>query len=73
MRLTYNDIVSARLWAESYKGDDDVLDVYMHKLLSLMAEAHEKSRAFHEREIAECMRLSAELEGRFKVEPEEEF
>lgn len=73
MKLTFNDIVSARLWAEANHGEDDVLDVYVHKLLSLVSQTHEENAGYHTRQVDQCRCLMEEIESRFKVEGSEEF
>ncbi len=71
MKLTHNDIMSARLWAESYAGDDDPLDVFAHKLLELVAQAAEENAGYHERSAREARKLADEIAARFKVEGDE--
>jgi hypothetical protein len=71
MKLTFNDIVSARLWAEANHGDDDVLDVFQWKLLALVAQTHEENAGYHQRQVDQCRGLMAEIESRFKVEGDE--
>lgn len=73
MKLTHNDIVSARMWAESYAGDDNPLDVMCHKLLMLVAQAAEENAAYHQRSADEAKRLADETAERFKVEGGDEF
>lgn len=68
MKLTFNDIVSARMWAEANHGEDDVLDVYVHKLLALVAQSHEENAGYHTRQVDQCRGLMEEIEARFKVE-----
>lgn len=71
MKLAYNDIVSARLWAEANHGEDDVVDVLCHKLLGLVAQSHAENAGYHERQVEQCRALMVEIEARFKVEGEE--
>lgn len=70
MKLTFNDITMSRMWAEAHHGDDDVLDVFVHKLLSLMAQSHAENAGYHERQVDQCRALMGEIEARFKVEDE---
>ncbi len=70
-RLTHDDIVSARHWAETNAGDDNPLDVMAHKLLEHMAGNHGDSSGYHERTQSKCEALMAEIETRFKVEDDE--
>lgn len=73
MKVTYNDIASARMWAEAHHGDDSVVDVMEHKLLELVAQSHEGNAGYHERQAAECRKLMAEIEARFVVSDASEF
>lgn len=73
MKLTHNDIVSARMWAETYSGEDNPLDVMAWKLLELVAKAAEENAAYHERSAAEARRLADEAASRFNVEGGDEF
>jgi|688.fasta_scaffold1518463_2 hypothetical protein len=73
MRVTFNDIVSARMWAEEHHGADSVLDVYQHKLLELVAESHTGNAEYHRRQVDQIRALMAEIESRFVVEGEPEF
>lgn len=73
MKLTHNDIVSARMWAETYSGDDNPLDVMAWKLLELVAKAAEDNAAYHERSAQEARKLADECVARFKVEDDVEF
>lgn len=71
MKLTHNDIVSARMWAETYAGEDNPLDVFAHKLLELVAQAAEENAGYHERSAREARRLAEEVASRFKVDGED--
>lgn len=73
MKLTFNDIVSARMWAESYAGDDNPLDVMAWKLLDLVAQAAEENAAYQTRSAQEARKLAEESASRFRVEETEEF
>lgn len=73
MKVTYNDIVLARMWAEENHGDDSVVDVFEHKLLGLIAQSHEGNAGYHERQAAECRKLMSEIESRFVVADDGEF
>lgn len=73
MKLTHNDIVSARMWAEQYSGDDNPLDVMAHKLLELVAQSSEENAGYHERSAYEARRLAEEIASRFVVSGGEEF
>jgi hypothetical protein len=70
MRLTHDDIMSSKVWAEQNCGDDDPMDVFAHKLLEHMAKDHGTSSGFHERTQTKVELLMAEIESRFKVEDE---
>lgn len=73
VKITYNDVMSAKMWAEAHHGDDSVADVMAHKLLELIAESHEGNAGYHERSAAEARKLMAEIESRFVVSGSEEF
>ena len=73
MRVTYDDIVSSRMWAEAHHGDDSVLEVFQHKLLELIAESHDSNAAYHQRQAEQCRKLMAEIESLFVVSDASEF
>lgn len=73
MKLTYNDIASARMWAEAHCGEDQPIDLFEHKLLELVAQSHDENAGYHERSAKEARKLMAEIEERFKVEDFSEF
>lgn len=74
MKLTYHDIESARMWAETNCGDDNPVDVYAYKLLDLVAQSHESNAAYHVREAEATRKLMAEIESRFVIAgPMDEF
>ena len=73
MKVTYNDIASARMWAEAHAGDDNPLDVMAHKLITLIAEAAESSRDYHDRQANEARKLMSEIEARFVISGDSEF
>lgn len=73
MRLTYQDILLSREWADMYRGEDDGLDVLTHKLLSFALKQHEDAIAYHDGQAAKIRTEMAELESRFKVSGDVEF
>ena len=73
MKLTYNDITLARIWAEENCGDDNPLDVFEHKLLALVAQAAEENAGYHERSAQAARKMMAEIEARFVVSGDVEF
>lgn len=68
--VTIDDIVSARIWAETNCGDDNPMDVYEDKLLEIASKSHQSSSIYHERMTTKCETMRAEIASRFKVEPE---
>lgn len=73
MKLTYNDIDSARMWAEAHCGDDNPLDVFAHKLLELVATSHEENAGYHTRSADAARKLMSEIEARFVIAGDGEF
>lgn len=71
MRLTYNDIIMSREWADEYKGEDDGLDVMAHKLLSFAMKQHADAIEYHTGQMDKIKAEMDELESRFKVSGEE--
>ena len=71
MKLTFHDVAMCRIWAEEHCGKDNPLDVMEHKILSLVAQSHEENAGYHTRQVAECRKLMAGIEERFKVEAED--
>lgn len=73
MRLTHFDISNARMWAEQHHGEDDVMDVFEHKLLEIIAKSHESNAGYHERQREKCQAMMSEIESKFIVSGDAEF
>ena len=70
MRLTYQDIILSREWAQEYSGEDNPLDVYAHKMLSFALKQHEDAKSYHEGQIEKIRAEMATIEAGFKVDDE---
>lgn len=71
MKLTHNDVICAREWAELHSGDDNPLDVMAWKLLELVAQSAEENAGYHTRSAQEARRLADEMANRFTISGDE--
>lgn len=67
MRLTFQDIIMSRGWADEHAGEDNPMDVFEHKMLSFALKQHEDARDYHTREIEKIRAEMEVIEARFVV------
>jgi len=74
MKLSVDEIESAKVWAQQYSGDDDPLDVFHQKLLSIGKVQLGKWKGASERELVRVEQEMTAIEDRFVLAPNpEEF
>ena len=74
MKISVDELESAKIWAQQYAGDDDPLDVFHQKILAHGKEQLGGWKRASERELVRVEEEMSAIEDRFVIAPEpEEF
>lgn len=71
MRLTFQDIIMSRGWADEHAGEDNPMDVFEWKLLSFALKQHQDAAEYHNRQIEKITSEMESVSSKFALSTEE--